>query len=117
MSIVVDRKDNLYGGKADVVARTEGCSPADARAKWAGPHRGLRAGHAFRGETRELGRALCLLVTTTGRRGVPVDQEPWRWQSASGCQRTGNGTQTEEADKVAGRERQVKRPAKGNGQS
>ena len=30
--------------------------------KWAGHHRGLRAGHVYIGVTRELGRATCLLV-------------------------------------------------------
>jgi hypothetical protein len=52
-----------------------------------GPHRGRRAGHALRGGTWELGRASCLLVRDAGRAGVPADQEPWRWQPASGCQR------------------------------
>jgi hypothetical protein len=56
--------------------------------KWSGPHRGLRAGHGITGGTRELGRARCLLVRGAGRAGVPADQEPWRWQTASGCQRT-----------------------------
>jgi hypothetical protein len=57
--------------------------------QWAGLHRGLRrAGQGVRGETRERGRATCLLVTTTGRRGVPVDQEPWRWQGAPRGPRT-----------------------------
>jgi hypothetical protein len=32
-------------------------------AKSSGHHRGLRAGHALTGATRELGRACCLLVT------------------------------------------------------
>jgi hypothetical protein len=55
--------------------------------KWAGLHRGLRAGHGITGETRELGRATGLLVRSAGRAGVPADQEPRRWQPASGCQR------------------------------
>ena len=56
--------------------------------EWSGPHRGLRTGHGVRGGTRELGRARCLLVTAAGSAGVPVEQEPWRWQAASGGQRT-----------------------------
>ncbi len=55
--------------KADVVERTEGSSPEyvkqaekPGRGEYQGHHRGLRPGHAFMGETWELGRADCLLV-------------------------------------------------------
>jgi hypothetical protein len=57
--------------------------------KWTGLHRGLRrAGQGVTGGTRALGRAPGLLVNTTGRRGGPGDQEPWRWQAAPRGQRT-----------------------------
>src|SRR5262245_46243974 len=72
------------GEKADTLARVEGSNPVSGTARRAGYHRGLRrAEHVVRGETRELGRACALLVITTGRGGVPVDQEPWRWRRAS----------------------------------
>jgi hypothetical protein len=64
MSIVVDRKDNLGGplrGNADAVHGAEGRNPGYAKARYAGFHRGLRAGHGVTGGTRELGRATCLL--------------------------------------------------------
>ena len=52
-----------------------------------GHHRGRRAGQALTGGTGELGRASCLLGQNAGRAGVPADQEPGRWRTASGCQR------------------------------
>jgi hypothetical protein len=57
--------------------------------KWTGRQRGLRrAGQGIRGGTRERGRARWLLGNHPGRRGVPGDQEPRRWQPASRGQRT-----------------------------
>jgi len=67
------------GEKADTLARVAGSNPASAMARRAGYHRGLRrAEPGVTGGTRELGRAPSLLVSPTGRGGVPVDQEPWR---------------------------------------
>jgi hypothetical protein len=40
----------------------EGNNPVCDRGECAGHHRGLRAGHVFRGVARELGRANGLLV-------------------------------------------------------
>ena len=56
------QKDSLSGteAKADGVQAPEGNSPACATGKYAGPHRGLRAGHVFRGVARERGRTTCL---------------------------------------------------------
>ena len=76
----------------------------------AGHHRGLRAGHVFRGVTRELGRAICLLVQVpeTGdrltkgpgvARGLPPGDEPETDTTNAGSRQ---GTR--------GRERQAKRP-------
>jgi hypothetical protein len=92
MSIVVDSRITAQC-KLGSQSRRRGASGRQQSyprsGQWAGLHRGLRrAGHGVRGETRELGRATCLLVNTTGRRGVPVDQEPWRWQGAPRGQRT-----------------------------
>jgi hypothetical protein len=104
MCIVVDRKDNLVGrqGKADAVERAEGRNPGCAKARYAGFHRGLRAGHGGTGRTWELGRATRLLGQHAGRRGVPADQEPRRWQTASGCYRARTGTQTREQPRYRG---------------
>jgi hypothetical protein len=69
-------------GKADGVSIPEGSSLGGVMAKSLGHHRGLRAGHALTGATRELGRASCLLAKIAGREGVPADQEPWRWHGS-----------------------------------
>jgi len=57
-------KDNLLQnrGKADGFNAPEGSNPGDAMASWPGHHRGLWAGHVFKGVARELGRANCLLA-------------------------------------------------------
>lgn len=47
-------------GKADGVSIPEGSSLGGVMAKSLGHRRGLRAGHALTGATRELGRACCL---------------------------------------------------------
>ena len=48
--------------KADGVQAPEGNNPVCDTGECAGHHRGLRAGHVFRGVTRERGRANGLLV-------------------------------------------------------
>jgi len=69
-------------GKADGLSIPEGSSLGGVMAMSLGHHRGLRAGHALTGATRELGRACCLLAEIAGRAGVPADQEPWRWHGS-----------------------------------
>ena len=49
--------------------------------KRTGHHRGLRAGHAFRGVTRELGRASRLLGSKSRNTGDRHDQHPGVWWS------------------------------------
>jgi hypothetical protein len=91
MSIVVDSRITAQWelGSQSRRGGTSGRQQSGLRyGKWAGLHRGLRAGHGVRGGTRELGRARCLLVRGAGRAGVPAEQEPRRWQPASGYQRT-----------------------------
>jgi hypothetical protein len=54
--------------------------------QWAGNHRSLRAGHAFRGVTRELGRASRLLGSKSRSKGDRPNQHPgvcW-WMRAAG---------------------------------
>src|SRR6266849_9169458 len=48
------------------------------KASEAGHHRGLRAGHAFKGVARELGRANCLLASKAGEKGQPGEQKTRR---------------------------------------
>ena len=81
--------------------------------EYRGHHRGLRAGHVFRGGTRELGRATCLLDDNS-RSGGPGDQRPWRGRGASILATSPSGTpRTTEAGTVSGNERQVKDPETG----
>ena len=56
------QEDSLSGieAKADGLHAPEGNNPVSDRGECAGYHRGLRAGHVFRGVTRELGRTTCL---------------------------------------------------------
>jgi hypothetical protein len=83
--ITTDRKGSSQSRRRQCSGRQQA---AVRKGECRGLHRGRRAGHALTGETWELGRARCLLVRGAGRAGVPADQEPWRWQRASGCQRT-----------------------------
>ena len=85
--------------------------------KWAGLHRGLRAGHGIRGGTRELGRATGLLVIEAGRAGVPADQEPRRWQGASRCQRTARRDTNGGSRQGCGERADAKRPERDTGRS
>ena len=56
------QQDSLSGieAKADGVQAPEGNHPVYDRGECTGHHRGLRAGHVFRGVTRERGRTTCL---------------------------------------------------------
>ena len=57
-------------------------------------------GHAFQRVTRELARAGCLQTwqRKTGREGLPVDQEPWRWQAVPVSQRASKGETRKQRD-------------------
>jgi hypothetical protein len=73
-------------GKADGLHAPEGSSPGGVIGEDLGHHRGLRAGHVFRGVSRERGRATTLLGSY--RIGEPVYKisEPsgvaWSWDLA-----------------------------------
>ena len=56
------QQDSLSGieAKADGLHAPEGSNPVCDTGECTGHHRGLRAGHVFRGVTRELGRTTCL---------------------------------------------------------
>ena len=99
------------GENADTLARVEGSNPVSDMAKRAGYHRGLkRAEHVVRGGTRELGRACNLLVDTN-----PED-EGYRVTKSPGvpgellARGEPRGTQSEEANKVLGSERERSDP-------
>ena len=49
--------------------------------QWAGHHRSLRAGHVFKGVTRELGRASRLLGSQSRNEGDRQNQHPFRLDS------------------------------------
>ena len=71
--IVVDSRISAvprHRVKADALQCVEGSSPLQPAAVLRGHHRGLRPGHAFKGETWELGRSNSLLKTSrsTGNR-------------------------------------------------
>ena len=56
-----------------VVGRQQSCP---RQGEWAGHHRGLRAGHVFKGVTRELGRASRLLGRNSRTMGDRRNQHP-----------------------------------------
>jgi hypothetical protein len=104
--IPVEAREN-----ADTLARVEGSKPVSDTARRAGYHRGLkRAEHVVRRETRELGRACDLLVDTD-----PED-EGYRVTKSPGvpgellARGEPRGTQSAEANKVLGSERERSDP-------
>ena len=119
MSIVVDTRITT-DRKGSSQSRRRQCSGRQQSAARKGEHRGLhrgrRAGHALTGETWELGRARCLLVTDAGRAGVPADQEPWRWVRASDYQRAARNTKPGSRQGI-GKRAEAKRPKRDSGQS
>ena len=58
--VVVKRIASAVEAKADGLHAPEGNNPVGDRGECTGYHRGLRAGHVFRGVARELGRTTCL---------------------------------------------------------
>ena len=57
------------------IGRQQSCP---RQGEWAGHHRGLRAGHVFRGVIRELGRASRLLGNNSRSKGDRRNQHPGR---------------------------------------
>jgi hypothetical protein len=55
------------------IGRQQSCP---RQGEWAGHHRGLRAGHVFRGVIRELGRASRLLGSNSRSKGDRLNQHP-----------------------------------------
>ncbi len=72
-----------HSRRYEATGRQQTCS---RQGKRAGHHRGLRAGHGFKGVTRELGRASRLLGTNRRSEGDRRNQHPgarWPTQPAS----------------------------------
>ncbi len=65
--------DRSESRRYEVVGRQQSCP---RQGKWAGHHRGLRAGHVFRRVTRELGRASRLLGSNRRNKGDRRSQHP-----------------------------------------
>ena len=95
-----------------VTGRQQACS---RQGKRAGHHRGLRAGHGFRGVTRELGRASRLLGTNRRSEGDRRNQHPGvRGPTRPANEPTpapaGRDTKHRASTQGTGRERQADRP-------
>ena len=85
--------------------------------KRTGHHRGLRAGHAFRGVTRELGRASRLLGSNRRSEGDRRNQHPGAWWPARPAGEptpasAGRDTKNHASTQGTGRERQADRPGR-----
>jgi len=83
----------------------------------AGHHRGLRAGHAFRGVTRELGRASRLLGSQSRRAGERPEQhpgvaDPTRSGNEPNPAPTGGDTKGKASTQGTGRERNANQPGR-----
>lgn len=85
--------------------------------EWAGHHRGLRAGHGFRGVIRELGRASRLLGNNRRNTGDRRKQHPgvgWPMPPADEptLAQTGRDTKHEASTQGTGREPKANRPGR-----
>jgi hypothetical protein len=69
------------------------------------------------GEPGNLGEPLVSLSQTPEEQGYRLTKSPGAGRQLPVASEPAEGTQTEGADKVSGRERQVKRPEMGRGQS
>ncbi len=115
-SIVVDHRIGL-GNQTEsrrypVHGRQQSCS---RQGKRTGHHRGLRAGHVFRGVIRELGRASRLLGSKSRSRGDRLNQHPGDyWPTRLVVEPTpaqaGRDTQNNASTQGTGRERNANRP-------
>ena len=85
--------------------------------QWAGNHRSLRAGHAFRGVTRDLGRASRLLGSKSRRKGDRHKQHPgvYGWMRSVGeptSAQAGMDTKSSASTQGTGREPKANRPGR-----
>ena len=85
--------------------------------KRAGHHRGLRAGHVFRGVTRELGRASRLLGSNSRRAGDRLKQHPGICRTTPAADepkpaQVGRNTKKRASHQGTGREHKADRPGR-----
>jgi len=96
-----------------VTGRQQSCL---RQGEWAGRHRGLRAGHGFRGVIRELGRASRLLGNNRRNKGDRRNQHPgvcWPTRPAIEPNPVQAGRDTKNAStQGTGRERNANRPGR-----
>ena len=116
--IVVDKRispgNRTKSRRHAVTGRQQSCS---RHGKRRGHHRGLRAGHVFRGVIRELGRASRLLGSQSRKEGDRQNQHPGMRQAARLLHepkpdKTGGDTNRDASHQGTGRERQADRPGR-----
>jgi hypothetical protein len=94
------------------IGRQQSCS---RQGKWAGHHRGLRAGHVSKRVNRELGRASRLLGNNSRSRGDRHNQHPGVWRptrptSEPTLAQAGRNTNRSASTQGTGREPKADRP-------
>ena len=112
MCIVVDKRISLkrYRGESRRFASAGRQQSWTRYGECRGHHRGLRAGHAAIGGTRELGRATCLLDNMPGV-GDRVTKGPGvPWELPPGHEPVRDTTNARKQARYRGSERQAKRP-------
>jgi hypothetical protein len=97
-----------------VTGRQQSCL---RQGEWAGRHRGLRAGHVFKGVIRELGRASRLLGNKSRSKGHRHNQDPGvGWPTRPADEPTpapvGRDTNQRASTQGTGTERQANRPGR-----
>jgi hypothetical protein len=116
--IVVDRRispgNRTQSRRCECAGRQPSCSH---QGKQAGHHRGLRAGHVFRGVTRELGRAYRLLGSKSRNTGDRRNQHPGVWWSTRPADEpnsanAGRDTKNNASTQGTGREPKADRPGR-----
>jgi hypothetical protein len=119
MCIVVDRRITARSGSgnADAVSAAEGSSPRYVMASAVDSTGVEERGMHSEGEPGNLGEPLVSLSQTPEEQGYRLTKSPGAGSPLPAVSEPHGGTQTEGADKVLGRERQVKRPETGSGQS
>jgi hypothetical protein len=96
------------------IGRQQSCS---RQGKWAGHHRGLRAGHVDKWVIRELGRASRLLGSNSRSRGDRHNQHPGAWwptwpSREPTLARAGRDTNQYASTQGTGREPKADRPGR-----
>ena len=110
--------DRTQSRRCPLVGRQQSCS---RQGKRAGHHRGLRAGHGFRGVIRELGRPSRLLGSETAASGVSGTTNTLAWSRETRTDHEPNRTQgrrntkDNETNQGTGREPEANRPGRTKG--